>query len=98
MKKGIFLAIVFLVLTQGVFAEWKGTFLAGPRETAAAPALNVKTIHPLPDWQGPEDLRARSTRPDEGLKGGRFKISLSVGLMATLFFFLMWKFLQDQEW
>ena len=97
MKKGIFLIIVFFVLTQGLFMGWKGRLLMGPRETAAALALDVKTIHPLPEWDGPEDLRARSARPAEGSQRDRLKLSFPVGLLATLFFFLMWKFLQGQE-
>jgi len=95
MKKGIFVTIVFLFLTQGSFTGWKGTPV--PRDTAAAPALNVKSIHPLPEWEGPEDLGSRSARPEGGSKAERLKISFPVGLMAILLFFLMWKFLQGQE-
>ncbi len=97
MKKGIFLTIVFLFLAQGVFTGGRDTGTIGFLEAAATPVLNVKPIHPLPEWDGPEDLRPRRTAPEEGSSGSRLKISFPVGLLATLLFFLMWKFLQSQE-
>ena len=66
-------------------------------EAAATPAFNVKPIHPLPEWDGSEDLRPRRMAREEGSPNSRLKISFPVGLLATLLFFLMWKFLQSQE-
>ncbi len=97
MKKGIFLTIVFLFLAQGVFTGGRDTGTIGSREAAATPVLNVKPIHPLPEWDGAADLQPRRTAREEGSPPSRLKISFPVGLLATLLFFLMWKFLQSQE-
>jgi hypothetical protein len=97
MKKGIFPTIVFLILAQGVFTGGWDTAPTGSREAAATPAFNVKPIHPLPDWDGPGELQPRRTAPEAGPASNRLKISFPVGLLATLLFFLMWKFLQSQE-
>jgi hypothetical protein len=97
MKQGIFLTIVFLFLAQGVFTWDWGTVPVGSREAAATPAFNVKPIHPLPEWDGPADLKPRRTVREEATPGSRLKISFPVGLLATLLFFLMWKLLQSQE-
>jgi hypothetical protein len=97
MRKGIYLTIVFLFLAQVLFAGVWDTVSIGPREAAATPVLTVKSIHPLPEWDGPEDLRPSRTAPEESSPAGRLKISFPVGLLATLLFFLMWKFLQSQE-
>jgi hypothetical protein len=97
MKKGIFLTIVFLFLGQGLFMGDWGTVPIGYREASATPAFNVKPIHPLPEWDGPADLQPRGMAREEGAPVSRLKISFPVGLLATLLFFLMWKFLQSQE-
>lgn len=97
MKKGIFLSIVFLFLVQGLFTGDWDTVPIGPREASATPAFNVKPIHPLPEFDGPADLQPRRTARQEASPAGRLKISFPVGLLATLLFFLMWKFLQSQE-
>jgi hypothetical protein len=97
MKKGIILTILFLLLAQGLFARVGGHVSVGPQEAAAALVPQVKPIHPLPDWENPEDLRPRKTIQEQDSTGGRLKISFPVGLLATLLFFLMWKFLQSQE-
>ncbi len=97
MKKGIFLTLAFLFLAQSVFTGGWDTGPIGSREAAATPAFNVKPIHPLPDFDGPADFQPRRTAQAEGSPGSRLKISFPVGLLATLLFFLMWKFLQGQE-
>ena len=97
MKKEILLTIVFLFLAQGVFTGGWDTGPIGSREAAATPAFNVKPIHPLPEFDGPADLQPRRTARQEGSPPSRLKISFPVGLLATLLFFLMWKFLQSQE-
>ena len=97
MKKEILLTIVFLFLAQGVFSSGWDAGTIGSREAAASPALKVKSIHPLPEWDNPADLQPRGTAREAGSSAGRLKISFPVGLLATLLFFLMWKFLQSQE-
>jgi|GEM_PF-3430045 len=97
MKKGLFPTIVFLFLAQGVFMGDLETVPIGSREVSAAPAFNVKPIHPLPEWDGPADLQPRGAAPEGRVSGSRFRISFPVGLLATLLFFLMWKLLQSQE-
>jgi len=96
MKSGIFLAVSFLLLTQGVFPAGMGTILVGPPEAASTPFFDVKPIHPLPEWDGQEDLMPR-TRTVEDSPPRRLKITFPVACLATLLFFLMWKFLQGQE-
>ncbi len=61
MKKEILLTIVFLFLAQGVFSSGWDTGTIGSREAAASPALKVKSIHPLPEWDNPADLQPRGT-------------------------------------
>lgn len=97
MRKGIFLGIAVLLLAQGTFTGGKGTTAVGLRESVATPLLNVKSIHPLPDWHDPQELRPRGSVPADGPAGVRLKVSFPVGLLAMLLFFLMWKFLQSQE-
>jgi hypothetical protein len=97
MKKGVFLTIVLLFLFQGFFTGGAGSISIGKKEAASTPVLNVKPIHPLPDWDHPEDLRSRRNAAEGASSDRRFKISFPVGLLATLLFFLMWKFLQSQE-
>ena len=97
MKKGIFLTIVFLFLAQGVFTGDWDTVPIGSREASATPAFYVKPIHPLPDWDSPADLQPVRMAREERSPVSRLKISFPVGLLATLLFFLMWKFLQSQE-
>jgi hypothetical protein len=97
MKRRIFLAIVALWLAQTLFAEGWGMVPTGPRESAATPIFSVRPIHPLPDWDGPEDLQPRGNTPREDSSGSRLRISFPVGMLAMLLFFLMWKFLQSQE-
>lgn len=97
MKKGIFLTIVSLFLAQGVFTGGWDTGPIGSREAAATSALTIKPIHPLPEWDGAADLQPRRTIRETGSSASRLKISFPVGLLATLLFFLMWKFLQSQE-
>jgi len=97
MKKGILLTITLLLLAQGVFPGAGKTPVLGPREAASDPVFNLKPMHPLPDWDGEEDLRPRRLVPEEGAHGSRLKIGFPVALLATLLFFLMWKFLQSQE-
>jgi hypothetical protein len=97
MKQGILLTILFLFLTQGLFSAGPEAVSFGKQEAAAIPVLKVKPIHPLPDWDSPEDLVSHRRASDEGSSGGRLKISFPVGLLATLLCFLMWKFLQSQE-
>lgn len=97
MRKGIFLTIVFLFLAQGLFTGVRGPVPIGSQEAAATPVMKVKPIHPLPDWDSPEDLRHGRKAQEEGSHGSRLKISFPVGVLATLLFFLMWKFLQSQE-
>ena len=97
MKKGIFLTLAFLFLAQGVFTGGWDTGPVGSREAAATPAFNVRPIHPLPDFDAPEDLQPRRATREEKSSVGRLKISFPAGLLATLLFFLMWKFLQSNE-
>jgi hypothetical protein len=97
MKRGIFLSIALLVLVQGMSSDVSDLSWTGSREAVATPVMNVKPIHPLPDWQGPEDLPSGRAVAEEDSAGSRLKISFPVGLLATLLFFLMWKFLQSQE-
>ena len=96
MRRGIFLTIAILFLVQGSFSGGRGTPTVGLQESAATPVLNVKSIHPLPEWDDPEDLRPHRNAPEDS-PGSHLKISLPVGLLALLLFFLMWKFLQSQE-
>jgi len=97
MKKGILLTITLLLLAQGLFPVGKATPVPGPREAASTPVFKLKPIHPLPEWEGEADLRPRGLVREEGRHGSRLKISFPVALLATLLFFLMWKFLQSQE-
>ena len=97
MKKGIFLTLAFLFLAQGVFTGGWDTGPIGSREAAATPAFNVRSIHPLPDFDGMEDLQSRRTTRETESSGSRLKISFPAGLLATLLFFLMWKLLQSHE-
>ncbi len=97
MKRGIFVSIALLVLAQGLSSVAGDVSWTGSREAAATPAMYVKPIHPLPDWQGPEDLPSGRAVAEEDSPASRLKISFPVGLLATLLFFLMWKFLQSQE-
>jgi hypothetical protein len=96
MKNGILFAVSFLLLTQGVFPAGMGTILVRPPEAASTPLFEVKPIHPLPDWDGQEDLTPQ-TRAVEESSPRRLKITFPVACLATLLFFLMWKFLQGQE-
>jgi hypothetical protein len=97
MKRRIFLTFTMLCLVQTVFAGGWGVLAPGPRESAATPVFSVRPIHPLPDWEGPEDLQPRGHSRQEDSPGSRLKISFPVGMLAMLLFFLMWKFLQSQE-
>jgi hypothetical protein len=61
-------------------------------KAAATPALNVKPIHPLPEWDGQADLQPRRKAREAGFSDSRLKISIPAGLLTTLVFFLMWEF------
>ena len=74
----------------------KDTPSVGPQDSAATPVLNVKSIHPLPEWDDTEDLRPSRNAPKDS-SGSPLKLGLPVGLLAMLLFFLMWKFLQGHE-
>jgi len=97
MKKAVFLSIVCVFLMQGVFPGGWGAGPIGSRDAAATPAFNVRPIHPLPDWDSPGDLQSRRTAGEEEASESRLKITFPVGLLATLVFFLMWKFMQGQD-
>lgn len=96
MNREIFLFLFLFLFCQDPFQTGMGAILSGPQEAASAPSLDIKSIHPLPEWDGQEDLRPR-TRAPEGSSHRRLKISFPVALLATLLFYLMWKFLQGQE-
>lgn len=96
MKKEVFLILSLLLVSEDPFRGGMEVRLSGPQEAAAAVSLDVKSIHPLPEWDGQEDLRP-STRGPEEESQGRLKISFPVALLTTLLFFLMWKLLQGQE-
>jgi hypothetical protein len=55
--------------------------------------MKAKPIHPLPEWDGREDIRSHAPTPKED-SHARLKISFPVALLATLLFFLMWKIFQ----
>ena len=96
MKRGIFLTLVILFLAEGWFPVGKDTPSVGSQESAATPVLNVKSIHPLPEWDDAEDLHPGRNVPKDS-SGSHLKLGLPVGLLAMLLFFLMWKFLLGQE-
>lgn len=96
MKSGVFLAVSFLLLTQSLFPAGMGTIQVNVPEAASTPFFDVRPIHPLPEWDGQEDLRPQ-TRALEESSPRRLKITFPVACLATLLFFLMWKFLQGQE-
>ena len=64
----------------------------GGRTGARAPGVGRE-----PDWDEPADLRPSKGSSEEDASANRFRVSLPVGLLAMLLFFLMWKFLQSQE-
>ena len=97
MKKAILLSTVCVFLMQGLFAGGWDTGPIGARDAAATPAFNVRPIHPLPEWDSPGNLQPRGTAREEEAPDSRLKISFPVGFLATLVFFLMWKFMQGQE-
>lgn len=96
MKRGIFLTISFLLLAQGMDPGGMGTLLVGPQEAACVPVFKAEPIHPLPEWDGQENIRP-SRLPEEESSHSRLRISFPVALLASLLFFLMWKFFQGQE-
>lgn len=97
MKRQMLLAVATFCLVQILFAGGSDLLPTGPRESAAAPVFSVRPIHPLPDWDGPEDLQPRGNSRRADSPGSRLRISFPVGMLAMLLFFLMWKFLQSQE-
>lgn len=96
MKKVIFLAIFSVLLGQALIQGGGGGLRLEPQEAASSPFLDLRPMHPLPEWDGQENIRP-STGAPEGGSHGRLKITFPVALLATLLFFLMWKFLQGQE-
>lgn len=96
MKKEVFLILFLLLFARDPFQGGVGAMLPGPLEAASALSLDVKSIHPLPEWDGEQNLRSHTHGPEEGSQR-RLKITFPVALLATLLFFLMWKFLQGQE-
>ena len=95
MKKGFVLAIFFVLLGQALMLGG-GPLWLEPKEAASSPFLELRPIHPLPEWNGQENIRPRTGIDDEG-SSGRVKITFPVALLVTLLFFLMWKFMQGQE-
>jgi len=95
MKKGVVLAIFFVLLGQALMSVG-GPFRLETKEAVSSPFPKIKPIHPLPEWNGEENIRPRTGIDEEG-SHRRPKITFPVALLATLLFFLMWKFLQGQE-
>jgi hypothetical protein len=73
-----------------------GMLLPGPPEAACVPAFKAEPIHPLPEWDGQENIRSRTLAEEES-SHRRLRISFPVGLLASLLLVLMWKLLQGQE-
>jgi len=96
MKKGIVFAIFFGLLGQALIQGGGGTLWLEPQEAASSPFLDLRPMHPLPEWDGQENIRPHTGDPQGG-SHGRLKITFPVALLATLLFFLMWKLLQGQE-
>jgi hypothetical protein len=96
MKKGMILTIFLVLFGQAWIQGEGGSFRFEPQEAASAPVPDLRPIHPLPEWNGQENIRPRTGAPEEG-SNRRLKITFPVALLATLLFFLMWKFLQGQE-
>ncbi len=96
MKKEVFWVLFLLLFARDPFQGGVGAMLSGPQEAAFALSLDVKSIHPLPEWEGEHNLLPHTHGPEEGSQR-RLKITLPVALLATLLFLLMWKFLQGQE-
>lgn len=96
MKRVIFVAISFLLLVQVMDPAGMGKLLPGPREAEGIPVFKAEPIHPLPEWDGQENIRPRGLASEES-SHSRLKITFPVGLLASLLLFLMWKLLQGQE-
>jgi len=95
MKKGIVLAILFVLLGQALM-QVGGALRLEPKEAVSSPFPKIKPIHPLPEWNGQENIRPHTGIDEEG-SHRRLKITFPVALLVTVLFFLMWKFLQGQE-
>jgi hypothetical protein len=96
MNRGILLTISFLLLAPAMDLAGMGKLLLGPQEAACVPVFKAEPIHPLPEWDGQENIRPRRVANEEG-SPTRLKISLPVGVLASLLLFLMWKLMQGQE-
>jgi len=95
MKKCVVMAILLVLLGQ-VLVQVGGPLRLEPKEAVSSPFPKIKPMHPLPEWNGEENIRPNTDVDEEG-SHRRLKITFPVALLTTLLFFLMWKFLQGQE-